>query len=289
MLLKVDDKKKTIDVISIYRDTMMDVSGKGKDFQKINKAYSDLGPKKAVKAIEKNLNIKIDGYVASNFKGVAEVVDALGGITVNIEKDLVEKQYRNKQTKYVSDVMNNCIDEMNRVYGTKVTHVKGTGKKKLKGLQAVAYARVRYTAGTDMMRSVRQRKVLSAMSSKYRKADSKKKAKVLLAVVNNIDTNIKITEFKKLFKKTAKYKIGKKKGFPYYKKYYLLKTKKEIEGVSAVWSPCDLKTNVIKLHKSFYGEKQYKPSKTVKSYSKKMVKKTKGTYQKRNKSIDNKY
>ena len=289
MLLKVDNKKKTVEVMSIYRDTLLDVSGKGTDFQKANKAYSDLGPKKAVKALEKNLNIKIDGYIATNFKGVAEVIDKLGGVTINIEKDKLDKKYRTSTMKNVPEVMNRYIDETNRIYGDKVAHIKKTGKQKLNGSQAVAYARVRYTNGWDMRRSVRQRTVLSAMTKKYKKASAKKKAAVLKTVLENVDTNIKISESKKVFKKAGKYKFGSMKGFPYYKAFYSMKTKKEIGGISSVTVPADLTTNVIKLHKSFYGQKKYKVSKTVKSYSKKMVKKTKKTYKKRSKKYDNKY
>ncbi len=292
MLIKVDSKKKTIGVTSIYRDTLLDVSGKGKDFQKANKAYADLGPAKASKVIAKNLGIKIDGYVATNFKGVANVIDALGGVSVTVENEAVNKANRKPGRNNVPDVMNEYIDEMNRVYKTKTPHVTKAGQQNLSGLQAVAYARVRYTDGSDMKRSVRQRKVLRAMSAKYRSLDSEKKAAVLLTVLSNIDTNIGADQFSTLFKRNANYKMAKlkkMKGFPYYKGTYILKTKKEKGGLSEVLVPCDLKTNVVKLHKSFYGEKKYKAGKTVKKYSKKIVKKTKLTYKKRARSLDNKY
>ena len=291
MLLKVDNKNKRVDVISIYRDTLLDVSGKGTTFEKANMAYANLGPKKAVKALEKNLNIKIDGYVATNFKGVAEVIDALGGVTITVENDKVTKEHKRKGRNTVKDVMNEYISEMDKVYGLKTPKIKKAGKQKLTGIQAVAYARVRYTDGADLRRSVRQRTVLSAMSSKYRNKKTSKvvKTKVLLAVMNNVDTNIKPATLKKLFSKAAGYKIRKKNGFPYYKRFYNMKSKREIGGVSAVYVPCDLATNVTKLHKVFYGKKSYKPSKTVKSYSSKIIKKTKLTYSKRTKSLDNKY
>ena len=292
MLIKVDSKKKTIGVTSIYRDTLLDVSGKGKDFQKANKAYADLGPAKASKVIAKNLGIKIDGYVATNFKGVANVIDALGGVSIPVENVSVVKANRKPGRNNVVDVMNEYINEMNRVYKTKTPHVTKAGQQNLTGLQAVAYARVRYTAGSDMKRSVRQRKVLRAMSAKYRSLDSGKKAAVLLTVLSNIDTNIGVDQFSTLFKINADYKIAslkKMKGFPFYKNAYIMKTKKEKGGKSEVIVPCDLKTNVVKLHKSFYGEKKYKAGKTVKKYSKKIVKKTKFTYQKREKALDNKY
>ena len=290
MLLKVDNKKKTIDLLSIYRDTLLDVSGKGTDFQVINRAYSDLGPKKAVKVLEKNLDIKIDGYVATNFKGVANVIDALGGVYINVEK---EKTFPEVQKKYklynVVQTTNSYINEMNRIYNTKTPHIKKPGKQRLTGLQAVGYARVRYTEGSDRKRTVRQKTVLSSMLSQYKASNAEVKAKALLALLDNVDTDINPATLAVLFKKTAKYKIKKKQGFPYYIRAYTLKTKKERLGVATTLVPCDLTTNVKKLHKSFYGEKKYKPSKTVKKYSKKIVKKTKFTFSKRTKACDNQY
>lgn len=291
MLIKVDNKSKAINVTPIYRDTLLDVSGKGKDFQKVNKAYADLGPKKAVKALEKNLNIKIDGYVATNFKGVANVIDSLGGVTVNIENentfDVIKKD---KGLNNVIDAANVYIREMNRIYHTDTPYLKNAGKQVLTGLQAVAYGRVRYTEGSDMKRSVRQRRVLSAMSAKFKKQSKIKKAEIMLVVMNNIDTDINPGKFSSLFLKNADYKLAslkKMKGFPYYKAPHIM-TKTSAKG-SAVVVPCDLQKNVNKLHKSFYGQKKYKPSKTVKKYSKKIVKITKLNYKSRDKALDNKY
>ena len=295
MLLRVDDKNKTIDTISIYRDTYLDVSGKGTDFQKINMAYSNLGPKKAVKVLEKNLDIKISGYVCTNFKGVAEVIDALGGVSVTVENEKVDPSYKSSGMKTAVDNVNYYIREMNRIYDKDEPLIKKSeaGKsKKLSGIQAVAYARTRYTTGWEMRRTTRQRIVLNAMSKKYRAASATKKAKVLSAIVKNVDTNISISTLKKLFKKTAKYKINttnlKKRGFPYYKAFYSFKSKKE-GGESSVYVPCDLTRNVTWMHKNIYKQKSYKASSTVKKYSKKIIKKTKKTYSKRAKAFDFKY
>ena len=143
-----------------------------------------------------------------------------------------------------------------------------------------------------MKRSVRQRKVLSAMYAQYKAQGIEKKTEVLSAVLENIDTNLAPDQFVRLFATYADYKmtkLSKMKGFPYYKTGYLLKTNKEAGGVAEVIVPCDLSKNVTKLHKSFYAQKKYKLSKTVKRYSKKITKKTKLTYKTRTKAIDNKY
>ena len=90
MLINVDRNKKRIDLVSIYRDTALNESADGLNFQKANKAYADFGPKEACKVLERNLDIKIKGYAASNFKGVADVIDDLGGVTVEgLNEELV--------------------------------------------------------------------------------------------------------------------------------------------------------------------------------------------------------
>ena len=290
MLLTVNDKKKTITVTSIYRDTMLEISGKGKEYGKANKAYSNVGPKKAVKIFEKNLGIKIDGYAVTNFKGVADAIDKLGGVTINVENDTIEKTYQKKNFKKVPAVINNLIDQMNYIYGTNEKHIK-SGKQKLTGLQAVSYARVRYTKGSDKMRTVRQRKVLKQMYAKFKKKSTKKKVKIIAGVYSSIQTNISASKFKKLLKKVSgsKYKIVMGKGFPYYKRDKELKSPKERQPKSWYVIPCDLKKNVEQLHKKVYLQKKYKVTKATKKYSSKIAKKSKLSYKKRNKGLDNKY
>lgn len=289
MLITVNNRNKTINLTSIYRDTMLDVSGKGKEFGKANKAYADGGVKRAVKCLQKNLGIKIDGYAVANFERVADAIDDLGGVTINIESDKVEKAYRSDTIKNVPDVMNRCIDEMNTAYGRNIKHIKKSGKQKLNGLQAVAYARVRYTTGFDKMRTMRQKTVLKKMFKKFKKAKLSKKISVIQNIHGSVQTNMSLKSFTSLLKTVSKYKMVTQKGFPYYKKDVLVKTKKERLGVSWVVVPCDLKINVAKLHRTLYNQKNYKTTKVTRKYSKKIAKLTKATYKNRNKSMDNKY
>ena len=288
MLLTVNKKKKTITVTSIYRDTMLDVSGKGKEFGKANKAYSNGGAKLAVKCLQKNLGIKIDGYAVANFQRVADAIDDLGGVTIKVENTTIDKAYQKKGLKKVPDVANSLIDELNRVYDLDTKHIKA-GKQKLSGIQAVAYARVRYTTGYAKQRTVRERMVLKEMFKKFKKAKAAKKVSVINNIHNSVQTNMSLSSFTSLLKSVAKYKMVVGKGFPYYKKDVLVKTKLERLGESWVVVPCDLNTNVKKLHKVLYGQKKYKLTSVTKKYSKKIQKATKATYKNRNKKMDNKY
>ena len=289
MLICVDRAEKTIKLVSIYRDTAINESAKGFNFQKANKAYADYGPKAAVKVIERNLDIKIKGYAASNFKGVADVIDDMGGITISIENEnTYDEVYKEYKLRTVADTANNYIDHMNKLYQTNTSHIKAGSGQKLQGLQAVAYARVRYTEGSDMQRSVRQRKVLKQMIKKYKTLSRSRKIQLIVENAAAIDTDMSLDELAALIKEVSGYKI-KDYGFPFFKWNYLKKTEQEKDGLSWLMVPCDLVTNVNKLHKTVYGEKNYKASETVKKYSKALKKETGYSYEKRAVNWDNRY
>lgn len=284
MLINVDRSKEKIDIISIYRDTALNESAEGINFQKANKAYADYGPEEACRVLERNLNIKIKGYAASNFKGVADVIDDLFGDEgvpadgLNEELTYFKKEVVNADAvdkPCVVDQMNEYIAEMNSKYVDRKDEpfvIKGSDKQNLSGLQAVGYARVRYTAGSDMKRTVRQRKILLQMIKKYKKLDAKQKIELFVNNASAIDTNLGLKELAELVRDVSGYTIEedltKAPGFPYYKNSYKKNTSEEEGGVSELIVPCDLQTNVTALHNRVYGESRYAPSETVKSYSK---------------------
>ena len=280
MLINVDRNKKRIDLVSIYRDTALNESADGLNFQKANKAYADFGPKEACKVLERNLDIKIKGYAASNFKGVADVIDDLGGVTVEgLNEELVYFKNEDVAEPRVVDQANEYIAEMNGKYGKDVPFItKGEDKQSLSGLQAVGYARVRYTYGSDMKRSVRQRNVLLQMIKKYRDLNSEEKIGLIVNNASAIDTNLELNELAELIRAVSGYSIEedltKAPGFPYYKNAYIKNTEEEKEGESSLIVPCDLQTNVKELHNRIYGDIKYAPNETVNNYSKALEKET---------------
>ncbi|ADL07536.1 LCP family protein [Thermosediminibacter oceani] len=86
MVFSVDPKEKKVNVLSIPRDTRVRISGVG--FQKINAAMAYGGPELAVRTVEDFLGIPIHHYVTVNYSGFRKIVDAMGGIEINIEKRL---------------------------------------------------------------------------------------------------------------------------------------------------------------------------------------------------------
>ena len=145
MVVRVDHDAKKIRMVSIFRDCMMNIDGHG--YQKVTHAHAFGGPELAVDTLNKNLDLDIKNYVTVNFNTVGEIVDEVGGIVQDIDASEAK-------------VINGYIDEVNKVRGTSSSHIDSAGTYTLDGTQAVAYSRIRYTAGGDYKRAERQRTVL---------------------------------------------------------------------------------------------------------------------------------
>lgn len=146
MVLSIDRTHNKIKVTSIARDTYVEVPGRGKT--KLNHAYAYGGPQLAVKTLNQNFDLDIQDFVTVNFAQLANIIDYVGGVTVNVTQEELE-------------VANQCMIELNAL-GMDVDPITETGDVLLTGGQAVAYARDR-TNGTDLDRTDRQREVLNSM------------------------------------------------------------------------------------------------------------------------------
>ncbi len=262
MLIRVDDESGDIRIVSVYRDTMLEVSGSGEDFDKCNAAYREYGAYGAIDMLERNLDVRISGYITANFMSVADAIDALGGVEIDVEDEPLTESHRDVGDNSI-DAINMYIDEMNRVYDKNTPHLAGGGLQNLSGLQAVAYSRLRYTEGSDLRRAERQRTVLTKMFEKLSQADAQTQRAALKSIYQTIDTDLGETEMMDIFDKLSGFDLGDMEGFPYYKK--------GIYGEKAYYVPCDLETNVTEFHKRMYGEEEYSPNETVAEYSSKII------------------
>lgn len=174
VVMSVDSKKGTIKLLSIARDSYAYFPGYSKP-HKINAAMSYGGPALLQATVENSLRIKIDGYAYVNFSHMAQIIDAVGGVYVNM-------------TSGEKKVANQYIRELSK----SAALIQDTGNDTwLNGTQAVAYARVRYVGNGDYERMERQIEVLRSLMSQYMKLSSTKKLAcmddVLGAIVTNID------------------------------------------------------------------------------------------------------
>ncbi|MGG7142764.1 LCP family protein [Clostridium nigeriense] len=153
MILAIDTKNNKIKLCSLMRDIYLDLPDGGK--MNLNYTILDGGPSSILKTINYNFNLKIDKFVQVDLERLPKIIDALGGIEMEITPD--ELQY-----------INGYIDNIDKNNGTTTEHIYNSGTQLLNGTQASAYCRIRYTAGRDFRRTERQRDVLNALFVKFK-------------------------------------------------------------------------------------------------------------------------
>ena len=152
ILLSVNSNTHKINLVSLMRDTYVDIPGYGSD--RLNAAYSYGGPELLMDTIEENFYIDVDDYVSINFTSFAGLVDAVGGVEVEVSDDEAE-------------AINALLDSPEGVslFGQpkESDYLNGAGKYKLSGKQALSYSRLRKVGNADFERTERQRTVLTGI------------------------------------------------------------------------------------------------------------------------------
>lgn len=255
IIASINTTNSDVKLFSIYRDTYVDVEEKGTTrLDKITHAYSYGGAQNALKSLNKALDLNIDEYVTVNFDAVIAAVDELGGVQIDIDSS---------ELKYI----NSYIDATSASSGKKSSHITSTGKQKLDGVQAVAYSRIRYTAGGDYKRTERMRTVLEAMFNKAKTLSVPKLNSFANVILPRVRTNLDKAELWSLMPKITAFNINDSIGWPYDTKG---------DTIGGVWYgiPVTLESNVTELHQKIFNQSDYTPSETVKDMSSRIVTKT---------------
>lgn len=153
LIASINTKDDTIKLTSLLRDTLVKIPGHSPN--KLNAVYGQGGASLLVETVEQNYRVKIDGYASVNFEAFESVVNILGGIPIQLGEE--EAKYLNT-TNYIS----------NKAYRNVVS-----GWNVLNGNQALGYVRVRRVptlggANDDYGRTLRQRRVMSAVFNQYK-------------------------------------------------------------------------------------------------------------------------
>lgn len=246
IVASLNNKTKEIRMISVYRDTILDI--KDGQLQKCNAAYSFGGPTQAINMLNKNLDLDIQDYATVDFAAIANAIDLLGGIEIDLKPEEIAP-------------LNKFVKETARVAGKKAHTVSEAGLQQLDGVQATTYARIRSTAGGDFTRTERQRLVIEKIAEKAQQSDLATINKIIDELFPTIKTSFSATEILSYAKDFMKYKIGDSSGFPFDK------TTATISGLGSIVIPVDLDTNVQELHKFLYDKEGYQPSSEVQAIS----------------------
>lgn len=252
MVMAINNDTKEVSLVSIYRDTYLDVSASGESwkFRKANAAYAYGGAEQAISMLNRNLDLDIDNYVTVDFAAVAEAIDILGGVEIEIESS-AELGY-----------LNDYIVATNKILGTSSSTISTVGTHTLDGVQAVAYCRIRYTSGNDYKRAERQRRVIAAMVEQAKQASLSQISELVNTVFPDIQTDLTKAEILSMVSVLLGYDLSSSGGFPYDKTTYTPSS-----SIGDVVVACDLESNVIELHEQLYGTEDYEPSETVLQYS----------------------
>ncbi|WP_124066552.1 LCP family protein [Clostridium sp. E02] len=245
MLFNVNLGTGEIKGVSVYRDTYLKINEKGR-YDKINEAYFYGGPAQALTALRDNLDITIDDYASFSWKAVADAINILGGIDV----DVSHEEFR---------IINGFITETVKATGVGSHHLKKEGPNHLDGIQAVAYARLRKT-DTDFKRTERQRTVFDLILDKAKKADIATLNQLVHTVLPQISTSVGGKDLLPLIKNIKRFHLTETEGFP-------TKIKGARIGRRDCVIPVDLESNVKRLHEFLFDETDYQPSSFVRGTS----------------------
>lgn len=144
VVLSINRKNRTITLTSLMRDIYLTIPDHWND--RINAAYAYGGAELLMQTIQSNFRIRVDDYVMVDFQGFRDVVEVLGGVTVELSE--AELEAVNAQ------VWANEADRLN---------ASDVGMTHLNGNQALAYVRLRNVGASDFDRTARQREVLQAL------------------------------------------------------------------------------------------------------------------------------
>ena len=210
IIASINNKTKEVKLISVYRDTYVQIEGHGLD--KITHAYSYGEAPLAIKTLNTNLDLNIKEFATVNFDVVKETVDYIGGISMPITSE-------------------------------EVGHISGItkpGTYTLTGEQALAYSRIRYASGGDYKRTERMRDVLTAVANKVKTLNISQLNGFVDTILPKVYTNITSADIFSMMPSIASYKITDSIGWPYETKGITLD---RWYGI-----PITLESNVKRLH-----------------------------------------
>lgn len=179
IIASLNRETKEVKMSSIYRDTLLQMDDK--TYNKANAAYAFGEEAEAVAMLNRNLDMDIMHYVTVDFSALVDVIDALDGIDIEVTEE--EIPYLNN---YAVEIIENT--------GVDTWGITEPGYQHLTGVQATAYARIRYGGGDDFRRTERQREVLTKIAEKAQTASIGALNTIIDRVFPKIRTNFTLPE-----------------------------------------------------------------------------------------------
>jgi LCP family protein required for cell wall assembly len=192
MLLTIDAEHGSLKLTSFMRDLYVEIPGEKNN--RLNAAYMFGGPELLIKTLKKNFGVKVNYYAAVNFSLLADLIDQIGGLEVNIESE--------EQLKYINLVIKEDNVVLKKAYPeqgiqTNDNLLTKTGTQLLNGRQAQAYARYR-KGSSDFERTERQRDVILKAMEKVKGMSMMDLGKLALDNLDKVNTNLTVADILRL-------------------------------------------------------------------------------------------
>lgn len=261
ILCCIDHDKQEIRMVSIMRDTWMNMAkytDEYYEFDKANSAYNRGGPESMLSMLNTNLDLALTDYVTVNFKALADAIDVLGGLDIEMTNaECVHANNYNREVSEAQGVEYEAIpydEDLGDDY-SEVRHVSGA--------LATSYARIRYGGGDDAKRTSRQRIVINLMVQKL-KQNPTKIPEILDKVMGNVSTSLTKNEILELGMHAVTYTMGTSYAYP----FQLCYGENVVNALGEdIVIPVTLEFNVRELHEYLYPGLSYEPSAAVTEYS----------------------
>lgn len=261
ILCCIDHDKQEIRMVSIMRDTWMNMAkytDEYYEFDKANSAYNRGGPESMLSMLNTNLDFALTDYVTVNFKALADAIDVLGGLDIEMTNaECVHANNYNREVSEAQGVEYEAIPYDEDLWDdySEVRHVSGA--------LATSYARIRYGGGDDAKRTSRQRIVINLMVQKL-KQNPTKIPEILDKVMGNVSTSLTKNEILELGMHAVTYTMGTSYAYP----FQLCYGENVVNALGEdVVIPVTLEFNVRELHEYLYPGLSYEPSAAVTEYS----------------------
>lgn len=186
ILLSVSNRTRSIQMISLLRDMYVEIPGH--EGNRLNAAYAFGGPELLLQTVSQNLDIEVNRYVVVNFQAFANLVDAVGGVEIDVT---------NEEVLWINAYLNEYNMLRDMPIDTDYLDTSLSGNVVLNGPQALAYSRNRYI-GADFGRTERQRKILTAIIKEMPKAMFTNAKEISEGLFPNFTTNLTKDDCRKL-------------------------------------------------------------------------------------------
>ena len=186
MVISVDTKHDTVKLISLLRDARVHLGDKTPNeggYDKLNHAYAYGGPELAIRTLNTTYGLDIRNYVSVNLSGMAEIIDAFGGVEVEVTAEEIEQ---------INNNIGGLHHENPRLFNDAEQYYQGEpGTAHLNGIQAVAYGRIR-NIDSDNIRAARQQEILSALFTKLATVSAVEYPEVLSGLMPLVETSLSV-------------------------------------------------------------------------------------------------